>query len=67
VLIVSATGGSAFNAAAAFLGDESAMSSLRKRLPGTGRFPGFEALIRVKERRTQPGDAVVVVCRPARA
>jgi hypothetical protein len=67
VLIVSATGGSAFNAGAAFLADESAMSNLRKRLPGTGPFPRFEALVRVKGRSTQPRDAVVVVCRPARA
>jgi hypothetical protein len=66
VLIVSATGGSAFNAAAAFLADESAMSNLRKRLPGTGPFPHFEALVRVKGRSTQPRDAVVVICRPTR-
>jgi hypothetical protein len=67
VLIVSATGGSAFNAAAAFLADEAAMSNLRRRLPGTGPFPHFEALVRVKGRSTQPRDAVVVICRPTRA
>jgi hypothetical protein len=69
VLIVSATGGSAFNAAASFLSDETAMSNLRKRLPAEkdNAFPYFESLIRVKGRSTLPKDAVVAICRPARA
>jgi hypothetical protein len=67
VLIVSATGGSAFNAAGAFLSDEEAMANLRKRLGGDqAAFPPFEALIRVKGRSAQPRDATVVICRPAR-
>jgi hypothetical protein len=67
VLIVSATGGSAFNAAGAFLSDEEAMASLRKRLGGDqAAFENFEALIRVKGRSAQPRDATVVICRPVR-
>ena len=67
VLIVSATGGSAFNAAGAFLSDEDAMASLRKSLGGERTaFPNFEALIRVKGRSAQPRDATIVISRPAR-
>src|SRR5581483_3317981 len=66
VLIVSATGGSAFNAGATFLADESAMQTLRNRLPAGKRFPHFEALLQVKGRSAQPRDAVVVICRLAR-
>src|SRR5262249_17449444 len=65
VLLVSATGGSAFNAAAEFLGDESAMARLRASLPSTkdGTFPFFEALVKVKGRSFLPKDAVIVVSR----
>jgi hypothetical protein len=68
VLIVSATGGSAFNAAADFLADEAAMSALRKSLPPAkdNAFPYFEALVRVKGRSSLPRDAVVAISRPAR-
>ena len=68
VLIVSATGGSAYNAAAGFLADETAMSNLRKQLPSTDArgFPYFESLIRVKGRSAQPRDAAIVVCRRVR-
>ena len=69
VLIVSATGGSAYNAAASFLADETAMSNLRKQLPSTDSraFPYFESLIRVKGRSAQPRDAAIVICRRARS
>jgi len=66
VLIVSAMGGSAFNAAAGFLTDESSMAGLRKLLPAGGKFPYFEALVRVKGRSAQARDATVVICRRAR-
>ena len=68
VLIVSATGGSAFNAAAGFLSDETAMANLRQMLPAGDRktFPFFEALVRVKGRSAQTRDATVAVCRPPR-
>jgi hypothetical protein len=68
VLIVSATGGSAYSAAAAFLADEAAMANLRHQLPSTnsGAFSYFEALIRVKGRSAQPRDAVIVISRPLR-
>jgi hypothetical protein len=68
VLMISATGGSAFNAAADFLADEPAMARLRQSLPAAkdNAFPYFEALVRVKGRSSQPKDAVVVVSRPAR-
>jgi hypothetical protein len=68
VLLVSATGGSAFNAAASFLGDEPAMQQLRKSLPAKNdnAFPYFEALIRVKGRSSLPRDASVVICRVMR-
>jgi hypothetical protein len=68
VLIISATGGSAFNAAAEFLGDEDAMARLRAALPPSsdGAFPFFEALVRVKGRSSLPRDAVVVVSRVTR-
>ena len=68
VLLVSATGGSAFNAAAAFLGDEAALQQLRKMLPEKkdNLFPYFEALIRVKGRSSLPRDATVVICRLGR-
>jgi len=68
VLIVSATGGSAFNAAVDFLADEPVMNALRKSLPPAkdNTFPYFEALVRVKGRSSLPRDAVVAISRPAR-
>ncbi|HEV2688695.1 MAG TPA: hypothetical protein VGV35_09080, partial [Bryobacteraceae bacterium] len=68
VLLLSATGGRAFNAAAAFLGDEPAMQQLRQKLPAKkdNAFPYFESLIRVKGRSSLPRDASVVICRVAR-
>ena len=68
VLMLTATGGSAFNAAADFLGDESAMARLRQGLPATkdGSFPYFESLVRVKGRSSLARDSVVVVCRVTR-
>jgi hypothetical protein len=68
VLIVSATGGSAYNAAAGFLADETAMSNLHRQLSATDTraFPYFESLIRVKGRSAQPRDAAIVVCRRVR-
>jgi hypothetical protein len=68
VLIVSSTGGSAMNAGADFLGDDQAISGLRRKLPSSpdGAFPYFEALVRIKSRGTSPRDAAVVLCRPAR-
>jgi hypothetical protein len=69
VLIVSATGGSALNAAASFLADEAAMANLHTRLPaakGSG-FPYFEALVRVKGRSTLPKDGEVVICRTSKS
>jgi hypothetical protein len=65
VLIVSATGGSALNAGADFLADESALAGLRSRLPASNdkAFPYFEALINVRGRSTVPRDAQIVLCR----
>lgn len=62
VLIVAATGGSALNAAADFMGDEHAISTLLAKLgSGTGY---FEALIRLTGRSTLPRDASIVILRP---
>ncbi|HEY6391411.1 MAG TPA: hypothetical protein VIX89_09045 [Bryobacteraceae bacterium] len=68
VLIVSATGGSAMNAATGFLTDEAAMSKLRKSFPATkdNQFPPFESLVRLKGRSSLPQDATVVVSRLVR-
>jgi hypothetical protein len=65
VLIVSGTGGSAVGATGDFLLDERSMSQLRALLPqsGSGKFPYFEALLRIKSRSQQPRDASVVICR----
>ena len=65
VLIVSATGGSAYNAAASFLSDETAMARLRQQLSAADStsFPLFEALIQVKGRSAQPRDSMIVICR----
>ncbi len=69
VLIVSATGGSAYNAAASFLADETAMANLRQRLSASdpASFPSFEALIQVKGRSAQPRDAAILICRRTRS
>ena len=68
VLIMSATGGSAVSAGADFLADEASVAVLRRSLPAkqNGRFPPFEALIRVKGRSALPRDATIVICRPPR-
>jgi hypothetical protein len=67
VLLVSATGGSAVNAAADFLSDEGAMAAIRGKLPATSDqvFPAFEALVKTRGRGGRPRDAAVVLCRPA--
>jgi hypothetical protein len=67
VLLLSATGGSAVNAAADFLADESGLAQLRQSLPHTrtAGFPPFEALVNAKTRGSQPRDARIVFCRPA--
>jgi hypothetical protein len=66
VLIISATGGTAMNAALDFLSDEHSMNQLRSRLaPGKAAvFPYFETLIRVGSRNTLPRDVNVVIIRP---
>jgi hypothetical protein len=64
VLIVTGTGGSALNAAADFLADDTALSGLQARVAGTG--PYFEALIRLTGRSTLPRDASIVIVRPLR-
>ena len=64
VLIVGGTGGSAVNAGADFLEDESAMAELRRRLPGNDRaFPFFETLVRVKGRSAAPEEDAIVIAR----
>jgi hypothetical protein len=60
VLIVSGTGGSALNAAADFLADESAIQALEAK---AGAGPYFEALIRLTGRSTLPRDASLVIVR----
>ena len=67
VLLLSATGGSATNAAAAFLADERSMSQLRHYLPVArdGSFPPFEALVKARGRNGATSEASVVFCRPA--
>jgi hypothetical protein len=62
VLLVSATGGSASNAAAEFLANEKALHDLRGQLPrGRGpEFPPFEALVRAQSRSGATRDVEVV-------
>lgn len=64
-LLVSATGGSALNAAADFLADNAAVTALRAKLPATSTssFPDFEALLRLSGRSSLPRDASIVLCR----
>jgi hypothetical protein len=62
VLMVSATGGSATNAAAEFLANDKALHDLRGQLPpgkGPG-FPFFEALVRAQSRSGATRDVEVV-------
>lgn len=65
VLMVAGTGGSAVNAGADFLADETALAALRRKLPeGRDRsFPYFEALVRVKGRSALPKDDPIVIAR----
>jgi hypothetical protein len=65
VLLVSATGGSATNAAADFLADEGALRDLRVRLSALAsqEFPPFEALVRAQGRSASMREVAVVVCR----
>jgi hypothetical protein len=66
VLIISATGGTAMNAALDFLSDEHSMGQLRSQLAQnkTDAFPYFETLIRVGSRNTLPRDVNIVIARP---
>jgi hypothetical protein len=66
ILIISATGGTAMNAALDFLSDEHSMSQLHSQLaPGkTAAFPYFESLIRIGSRNTLPRDVSIVISRP---
>ena len=66
VLIISATGGTATNAALDFLSDEHLMGQLRAQLAQNkgGPFPYFETLIRVGSRNTLPRDVSIVIARP---
>ncbi|MFB3827139.1 MAG: hypothetical protein ACE15B_10235 [Bryobacteraceae bacterium] len=68
VLIISGTGGSAINAGAAFLEDESSLARLLSRLekPRGGQFPDFEALIKTGGRGALPKDLELVICRAPR-
>jgi hypothetical protein len=62
VLIVSATGGSAMNAAADYLADDHAVSQLSGKI--SGRY--FEALIKLTGRSALPRDASIVLARALR-
>jgi hypothetical protein len=66
ILIISATGGTATNAALDFLSDEHSMEQLRSQLAQSkaGAFPYFEALIRIGSRNTLPRDVNIVIARP---
>lgn len=68
VLLISATGGSATNAAADFLSDDRSIQQLRSALPaGQERtFPPFEALVKAKGRNSLPRDVSIVFCRAAK-
>lgn len=68
VLILCGTGGSAISAGADFLADERAVSQLRNRLPASkdGRFPYFEALLRISSRSALPRNVALVICRAPR-
>jgi hypothetical protein len=67
VLIVSATGGSAMNAAIDFLSDEHSIEQLRSQLapnaPESAPMPNFEVLIRASSRNAVPRDATIVIAR----
>jgi hypothetical protein len=66
VLVISATGGTAMNAALDFLSDEHSMEQLRSQLAQNKAvaFPYFEALIRIGSRNTLPRDVNIVIARP---
>jgi hypothetical protein len=68
VLLVSATGGSATNAAADFLADERGLHELRGRLPAgnSAAFPPFEALVKAQSRSGTAREVSIVFCRLAR-
>jgi hypothetical protein len=67
VLLVSATGGSATNAAADFLADERGLHELRGRLPAgkSAAFPPFEALVKAQSRNGTSREVSIVFCRLA--
>jgi hypothetical protein len=66
VLLVSATGGSATNAAADFLAEERWLRELRGRLPAgkAAEFPPFEALVKAQSRTGAAREVSIVFCRP---
>jgi hypothetical protein len=66
ILIISATGGTAMNAALDFLSEEHSMEQLRSQLDQNKAkaFPYFETLIRIGSRNTLPRDVNIVVARP---
>jgi hypothetical protein len=68
VLILSASGGSAMNAAGDFLADNDAVARLKNQLPKLqgNKLPNFEALLRVKSRSRLPRDTSIVICRAPR-
>lgn len=67
VLLISATGGSAMNAAADFLSGERSLADLRRNLPARkgGAFPPFEALVKAKGRSSLPHEVSIIFCRQA--
>ena len=67
VLLVSATGGSASNAASDFLADERSLHDLRGRLPAgkSPEFPPFEALAKTQSRSGTGREVSIVLCRAA--
>jgi hypothetical protein len=69
VLIISGTGGAAVSSALDFLSDQHSLSQLRLLLSknNSADFPYFEALLRVKSRKTLPRDTEIVICRAPKA
>lgn len=71
ILLLSATGGAALEAAIEFLTNEGSMTGLLARLPagrgGVEKFPHFEALLNIPSRSRRPEDVVPVICRPISA
>ena len=68
ILIISATGGTAMNAALDFLSEEHSMEQLRSQIAQNKAkaFPYFETLIRIGSRNTLPRDVNIVMARPLR-